>query len=69
MWTDEDWLYLAGVLNLSSHLVVGYALSHWLDCALVIAALRMGLFRRGERFVSRGYTQKQRQTTLTNITM
>jgi len=46
VWTDEGWLYLAVVLDLYSRRVVGYALSHRIDRALVIAALRMALFRR-----------------------
>ncbi|MBI3560975.1 MAG: IS3 family transposase, partial [Gammaproteobacteria bacterium] len=46
VWTDEGWLYLAVVLDLYSRLVVGYALSHRIDRALVIAALRRALFRR-----------------------
>jgi transposase InsO family protein len=46
VWTEEGWLYLAVVLDLYSRLVVGYALSHRIDRALVIAALRMALFRR-----------------------
>lgn len=46
VWTDEGWLYLAVVLDLYSRLVVGYALSARIDRALVIAALRMALFRR-----------------------
>ena len=45
-WTDEGWLYLAVVLDLYSRLVVGYAMSARIDRALVIAALRMALFRR-----------------------
>ena len=46
VWTDEGWLYLAVVLDLYSRRVVGYALSPRIDRALVIAALRMALFRR-----------------------
>ena len=46
VWTDEGWLYLAVVLDLYSRLVVGYALSHRIDRALVISALQMALFRR-----------------------
>lgn len=46
VWTDEGWLYLAVVLDLYSRRVVGYALSSRIDRALVIAALRMALFRR-----------------------
>lgn len=46
VWTDEGWLYLAVVLDLYSRRVVGYALNPRIDRALVIAALRMALFRR-----------------------
>ena len=46
VWTDEGWLYLAVVLDLYSRRVVGYSLSQRIDRALVIAALRMALFRR-----------------------
>ena len=46
VWTDEGWLYLAVVLDLYSRRVVGYALSPRIDRALIIAALRMALFRR-----------------------
>lgn len=46
VWTDEGWLYLAVVLDLYSRLVVGYALGGRIDRALIIAALRVALFRR-----------------------
>lgn len=46
IWTEEGWLYLAVVLDLFSRMVVGYAMSRRIDRALVIAALRMALFRR-----------------------
>lgn len=46
IWTEEGWLYLAVVLDLFSRMVVGYAMSHRIDRTLVIAALRMALFRR-----------------------
>ena len=46
VWTADGWLYLAVVLDLYSRRVVGYAMSNRNDRALVIAALRMALFRR-----------------------
>lgn len=46
IWTDDGWLYLAVVLDLYSRMVIGYAVSNRIDRVLVIAALRMALFRR-----------------------
>jgi len=46
VWTEDGWLYLAVVLDLYSRMVVGYATSARIDRALVMAALRMALFRR-----------------------
>lgn len=47
IWTDEGWLYLAALLDTWSRRVVGWAMSAWRDEALVTAALRMALGRRG----------------------
>jgi putative transposase len=44
--TAEGWLYLAGVLDLFSRKVVGWAMSEQIDTALVQAALQMALQRR-----------------------
>lgn len=44
--TDEDWLYLAVVLDLCSRNVVGWSMSERMTAALVCDALRMALFRR-----------------------
>jgi putative transposase len=44
--TAEGWLYLAGVLDLFSRKVVGWAMSEQIDSALVQAALQMALQRR-----------------------
>jgi len=44
--TAEGWLYLAGVLDLFSRRVVGWAMSEQIDTALVQAALQMALQRR-----------------------
>lgn len=44
--TDEVWLYLAGILDLFSRKIVGWATSDLIDAALVEKALRMALYQR-----------------------
>ena len=44
--TDEGWLYLAGVLDLGSRRVVGWAMGESLDTSLPMDALRMALGQR-----------------------
>lgn len=44
--TQEGWLYLAGILDLYSRKIVGWALSAHLDTALVLKALGMALLHR-----------------------
>jgi transposase InsO family protein len=44
--TDEGWLYLAILLDLSSRMVVGWAMSESLAAELSVTALRMALARR-----------------------
>ena len=44
--TDEGWLYLAGVLDLHSRKIVGWAMSPTIDSALVLAALSMATLHR-----------------------
>ena len=44
--TAEGWLYLAVVLDLFSRKVIGWAMSHKMDTALVETALRMALLGR-----------------------
>ena len=44
--TREGWLYLAGVLDLYSRKIVGWAMSERIDTALVLAALNMALLHR-----------------------
>ncbi len=44
--TQEGWLYLAGVLDLSSRKIVGWAMDAHHDAMLVTTALQMALFRR-----------------------
>jgi transposase InsO family protein len=44
--TGEGWLYLAGVLDLYSRKVVGWAMSERIDTPLVLSALNMALLHR-----------------------
>lgn len=44
--TDEGWLYLAGVLDLGSRRVVGWAMGESLETSLPMDALRMALSQR-----------------------
>jgi putative transposase len=44
--TQEGWLYLAGVLDLYSRQIVGWAMSERIDTALTLSALHMGLLQR-----------------------
>ena len=46
VWTQEGWLYLAGVLDLFSRSLVGWAMAAVQDEALVQMALQMALLRR-----------------------
>ena len=44
--TDEGWLYVAGVLDLCSRKLVGWAMAEHMETSLVSDALRMALARR-----------------------
>jgi putative transposase len=44
--TGEGWLYLAGVLDLFSRKIVGWAMSNQIDADLVEKALRMAYYQR-----------------------
>ena len=67
VWTQEGWLYLAGVLDLFSRALVGWAMAAVQDETLVQNALQMALARRhplpgllhhsdrGSQYTSRGY--------------
>jgi transposase InsO family protein len=44
--TEEGWLYLAGVLDLYSRKIVGWAVSERIDTRLVLSALDMALTHR-----------------------
>ena len=43
--TDEEWLYLIGVIDLFSRQVVGWCMSEHMQASVVTAALRMAWFR------------------------
>jgi putative transposase len=45
--TDEGWLYLAGVIDLASRHLVGYAMDRHHDAALVVGALQAAATTRG----------------------
>jgi putative transposase len=47
VWTDEGWLYLAVVMDLSSRAIVEWAMNRRMTQHLVGSALTMALFRRG----------------------
>lgn len=44
--TGEGWLYLAGILDLYSRKIVGWAMSEWIDTQLTLNALNMALTHR-----------------------
>jgi putative transposase len=44
--TKEGWLYLAAILDLYSRKIVGWAMSSFIDTALVLKALAMALLHR-----------------------
>jgi putative transposase len=44
--TEENWLYVAAILDLYSRKIVGWAMSERIDTALVLGALRMALLHR-----------------------
>ena len=46
LWTDEDWLYLAVIIDLFSRQVVGWAMAERMTTDLVCDALKMAIFRR-----------------------
>jgi putative transposase len=46
LWTQEGWLYLSVLLDLSARKGVGWAMSSHIDAALVQEALRMAVGRR-----------------------
>jgi putative transposase len=44
--TGEGWLYLAGILDLYSRKLVGWAMSEWIDTPLVLSALALAQRQR-----------------------
>jgi len=44
--TDEGWLYLAGILDLYSRRLIGWAMSEHIDTELILAAWGMSLTQR-----------------------
>jgi transposase InsO family protein len=46
IWTSEGWLYLAGIVDLYSRQVVGWAMSRRIDGQLTLSALRQAIARR-----------------------
>ena len=44
--TEEGWLYLAGILDLYSRRIVGWAMSEHIDTQLILAAWGMALTHR-----------------------
>jgi putative transposase len=48
IWTAEGWLYVAAVVGLFSRRVVGWSMSTSMTAQLVIGALVMAIWRRGE---------------------
>lgn len=48
VWTAEGWLYVAAVLDLFSRRIVGWSMKAERDAALVMDALMMAVWRRGE---------------------
>ena len=75
--TAEGWLYLAGVLDLYSRRIVGWAMDKTMGQELVIRALEMALVGRkpvaglmhhsdrGSQYVAKGYQQRLRECGVT----
>lgn len=45
VWTDEGWLYLAGVMDLCGRTIVGFAMAEHMRKSLVIDALKQAVGR------------------------
>ncbi len=48
IWTAEGWLYVAAVVDLFSHRVVGWSMKAEMTAQLVTDALIMAIWRRGK---------------------
>ena len=46
IWTSEGWLYLAGVIDLHSRMLVGWSMGPRLTAELTLSALRQAISRR-----------------------
>jgi len=46
VWTDEGWMYLAGVMDLFSRKIVGWAMAEHMRADLCVDALRMAVTNR-----------------------
>ena len=46
IWTSEGWLYLAGVIDVYSRMLVGWSMSHRITAELTLKALRQAISRR-----------------------
>ncbi len=46
VWTSEGWLYLAGVIDVYSRMLVGWSMSHRITAELTLSALRQAISRR-----------------------
>ena len=46
IWTSEGWLYLAGVIDVHSRMLVGWSMSHRMTAELTLDALRQAIARR-----------------------
>lgn len=46
IWTSEGWLYLAGVIDVYSRMLVGWSMSHRITAELALEALRQAISRR-----------------------
>ena len=74
--TQENWLYVAAILDLYSRKIVGWAMSERIDTALVLSALSMAVLHRrpprellfhsdrGVQYASADYRQALRQAGL-----
>jgi len=49
IWTLQGWLFLAVILDLFSHRIVGWAMSKNIDEGLILGALRMALLNRNPK--------------------
>lgn len=47
IWTAEGWLYLAGVIDVYSRMLVGWSMNNRVTAQLTLSALRQAIDRRG----------------------